>query len=350
MNEQTRPLRVSVALCTYNGERFIREQIQSILDQSRRVDEIVLGDDDSADGTVRIVEAMLEGSGIDLLIRHHRPGLGVRANFSDAIAATSGDVIVLCDQDDIWVPTKVERLLDALEGVELVHSDAELIDSKGESLGALLLDELRASQWERENLQKGDALAVLLRRNLVTGATTAVNGEFARAAMPVPEGWIHDEWLALLAALDHSLRLLPEALTLYRQHENNQIGAKKESLLARTARMLKPDPTDDRRRLLRATSASSYALRAARGSEEDRARLREAAAHQRARSLMPSGRISRIPTILTEAFSGRYSRCSRGVLTLGRDILQVKESEGKGRGISQKNSENPCDLPEKSAD
>lgn len=323
-NDQESPLRVSVALCTHNGERFIGEQIASILDQTRRVDEIVLGDDDSHDATVDIVESMLAGSGIDLRIRRHRPGLGVGANFADAISATTGDAVILCDQDDIWLPEKVERLLAALDGVELVHSDALLVDSRGESLDALLLDELRASRWERDNLRSGDALAVLLKRNLVTGATAAVDGAFARAAMPVPEGWIHDEWLALLAALDHSLRLVPEALTLYRQHENNQIGAKKESLLARTARMLEPDPDDDRRRLLRATSASAHAEKTGRGSEEDRARLREAAAHQRARSLMPTGRLSRIPTILSEATRGRYSRCSRGLLTLGRDLLQVK--------------------------
>ncbi|WP_115726962.1 glycosyltransferase family 2 protein [Actinomyces culturomici] len=322
MNQQH--ARISVALCTYEGERFIEEQVASILAQTRRVDEIVLGDDSPTDGTVDLVRAALEGSGIDLVVRRHRPGLGVRGNFSDAIAATTGDAVLLCDQDDVWEPNKVEALLAALEEVELVHTDAILIDSAGAPLGTTLLSALRVSEWEKRNLERGDALAVLLKRNLVTGATTAARGDFARAAMPVPDGWIHDEWLALLAALDHSLRLLPEPLTRYRQHENNQIGAKKESYPARVRRMLAPDPDDDRRRLLRALSAAAYAERTGRGTEADRARLAESARHQRARSLMPTGRAERIPTILREGVSGRYSRCSRGILTLGRDLLQVK--------------------------
>ena len=328
----TTGVRISVALCTYEGERFIGEQIASILAQTRSVDEIVVGDDSQSDTTLAIVLEMLEASGIDLVIRRHRPGLGVRANFSDAIAATTGDVVVLCDQDDLWEPDKVERLLEALDEVELVHTDATLIDANGDPLGTTLLRELRVTAWEQRNLEAGDALGVLLKRNLVTGATAALRGDFARGAMPVPEGWIHDEWLALLAALDHSLRLLPEPLTRYRQHEHNQIGAKKESYPARVRRMLAPDPDDDRRRLIRAHSAATFAEQTGRGDALDRERLAEAARHQRARSLMPTGRIARLPAILSEAVSGRYSRCSRGILTMGRDLLQVK-GEGGLRGI-----------------
>lgn len=318
------PSRISVALCTYNGENYIGEQVQSILEQTRRVDEIVLGDDGSTDRTLDIVTEALVDSGIDLVIRKHDTALGVRDNFSDAISATSGDVIILCDQDDKWHPTKVERLLAALDDCELVHSDARLVDAEGVPLGSNLLDELRVNAWERANLQDGDALAVLLKRNLVTGATTAVRGDFARSAMPVPQGWIHDEWLALLAALDHSLRLVPEALTDYRQHGNNQIGAKKESLVHRVSRMLAPDPDDDERRLMRAISAHEFARQHLRGSDEDRDRLQEAALHQRTRRLMPTGRFSRILPIVREAASGRYARCSRGILTVGRDLLQEK--------------------------
>ena len=323
-------VRISVALCTYNGAAYIGEQIDSILAQTRPVDEIIIGDDASADATCDIIEARLLAAGVNHRIRRHDPALRVAGNFSDAIGATTGDVIILCDQDDVWHPDKVARLVDALdpgdpEGPELVHSDARLVDADGEPLGSDLLDELGASRWERDNLIDGDALAVLLHRNLITGATCAVRGDFARAAMPVPDGWIHDEWLAMLAALDHRLRLLPEALTDYRQHGGNVIGAKKEGMIHRAARMLAPDPDDDRRRLVRALSAADYARATGRGGEEDRARLAEAAAHQRARSLMPTGRLARIPTILAEALSGRYARCSRGVLTLGRDLLQVKE-------------------------
>ncbi len=325
-SQLTSPCRISIALCTYRGEDFIADQIASILNQTLPVHEIVLGDDSPDEGTIRIVESMLADSAIDLVIRPHRKALGVKDNFSDAISSTTGDVIFLCDQDDVWAPNKVERILPHLTEVELVHTDAELIDSEGLPLDTTLLRELRVRAWEKKNLENGDALAVLLKRNLVTGATTAVRGDFARAAMPVPDGWIHDEWLAMLAALDHSLRLLPETLTYYRRHANNQIGAQRESLLHRGLRLLAADPDDDQRRLIRALSAAEFVTRTQRGSGHDRARIAELAHHQRVRSLMPTGRLLRTPPILKEGVSGRYFRCSRGLLTLCRDILQVKES------------------------
>lgn len=321
--------RISVALCTHNGQAYLEEQLLSILAQTRPADEIVLGDDASTDGTVDLARKVLAGSGIDLILRLHDPALGVRENFADAISATTGDIVILCDQDDVWHPDKVEVLVAALEAegpgvVDLVHSDARLVDAHGDPLGSNLLEELRTSTWERENLQSGDALAVLLRRNIVTGATLAVRGDFARAAMPVPKGWIHDEWLAMIAAVGGTLRLCPQVLTDYRQHGRNQIGAKKEPLFARVRRMSAPDPVDDRRRLDRATSAAAVAAERGLGTPAQRKRLEEAARHQRARSALPRNRILRLGPILAEVLAGRYHRCSRGWLTVGRDIVQVR--------------------------
>lgn len=318
--------RISVALCTYNGERFIAQQIESILAQSMPVDEIVLGDDASSDNTVQIVEERVAGTNIDLMVRRHNPGLGVRSNFADAISATTGDVIILCDQDDVWHQDKVEKLVEALDDKELVHSDARLVDAEGNPKGSALLEELNVSAWEKRNLVDGDALAVLLKRNLVTGATAAVKGEFARSIMPVPDGWIHDEWLAFIAAFDRQLVLLPEALTDYRQHENNQIGVKKEPLSVQIKRKISADSHDDARRLTRALSASHFVNTTQRGTAEQRHRLEEAVKHQQARSLMPKGHFSRIPALMSEASKGNYSKYSRGIWALGRDLLRSFDS------------------------
>lgn len=318
--------RISVALCTYNGERFIAQQIESILAQSMPVDEIVLGDDASSDNTVQIVEERVAGTNIDLMVRRHNPGLGVRSNFADAISATTGDVIILCDQDDVWHQDKVEKLVETLDDKELVHSDARLVDAEGNPKGSALLEELNVSAWEKRNLVDGDALAVLLKRNLVTGATAAVKGEFARSIMPVPDGWIHDEWLGFIAAFDCQLVLLPEALTDYRQHENNQIGAKKEPLFVQIKRKISADSDDDARRLTRALSASHFVNATQRGTAEQRHRLEEAVKHQQARSLMPKGHFSRIPSLMGEASKGNYSKYSRGIWAFGRDLLRSFDS------------------------
>lgn len=325
-------IRVSVALCTHNGGAFIREQVESILAQTLPVNEIIIGDDASTDDTIAIIEGLLKNTSVHYQVRRHNPGLGVRDNFTDAISATTGDVIILCDQDDRWHSTKVEELVTVLErGRSLVHSDAALVDHSGADLHSTLLDTLKATDWERRNLHNGDALAVLLRRNLVTGATAAVDGTFARALMPVPEGWIHDEWLAMAAAVDGALSLYPKVLTDYRQHQNNQIGAKKETLAARLNRMMAPDVDDDLRRLRRAISAARILPERRIGTPKEWDRLAEAEAHQRFRAALPRNRMLRIPAVVAELIRGRYSRYSRGMLTLARDIVQVHGHERRRR-------------------
>ncbi|QPK81721.1 glycosyltransferase family 2 protein [Schaalia sp. ZJ405] len=323
---------VSVALCTHNGAEFIAAQVRSIIDQTSPVDEIVLGDDDSTDETVEIVERVLEGTPVRLRVRRHSPALRVRGNFSDAIGATTGDVVILCDQDDVWHPRKVETLVAAIaQGNDLVHSDARLVDASGDPLGTTLLGSLGVSQWEKRQLSGGDAVAVLLRRNLVTGATTALNGQFARAVMPVPEGWIHDEWMAMLAALRGRLRLLPVQLTDYRQHDNNEIGVNKGGLKGRLARLLVSDVDDDVRRLRRAYALESAVADAQWISADNAQRVREFREHQVFRAQLPKSRVLRLPRILAECVRGRYSRYSRGWLTVARDLLQVHGPDRRQR-------------------
>ena len=201
-------MRVSVALCTHQGERWIEEQLRSILAQTVPVAEIVVGDDASTDRTPDIVRALAAETDVPIRIRHHAVALGVAGNFADAIAATTGDVVALSDQDDVWHPDRLERLLPHLDGVALVHSDARLVDADGAPLGATLADSLEMSAWERAAMADGRAVQALLRRNLVTGATAIVRRDAAMAALPIPAGWIHDEWLAMCAALGGGVRFV----------------------------------------------------------------------------------------------------------------------------------------------
>lgn len=315
--------RISVALCTHNGHRYIGEQIDSILAQTLPVDEIIVGDDASADDTLNIIRERVVGTGISLVVRSHVPPLGVRENFADAISASTGDIVILCDQDDWWYPTKVARLAAELgKGALMVHSDARLVDPRRSPIGATLLRTLRVSTWEKQCLISGKGFDVLLRRNLVTGATAAVNGNFARQALPIPDGWIHDEWLAMLAALEGGLYLLPEVLTDYRQHANNQIGARKVRYLERAIRVITGDDQDDFRRFTRANALVQIARERSLGQPEQRRHLEQAARHQSLRLSLPSSRLKRIVPILRELWQGSYQRYSRGWLTALRDLLQ----------------------------
>ncbi|WP_175414083.1 glycosyltransferase family 2 protein [Agrococcus sp. SGAir0287] len=314
--------RVSVALCTHQGERFLERQLRSILAQSHPVDEIVVGDDASTDGTIAIVERVAAETTVPILLERHDPPLGVAANFADAIGRTSGDVVALCDQDDVWHPDKVERMLRALECVDLAHSDARLVDEEGALLGTTLLDSLEATQEERARMADGRALDALLRRNLVTGATVLVRRSAAVAALPVPEGWIHDEWLAIVSALGGGVRLLPSPTIDYRQHGANQIGVRRLSLRQKVGRLLEDDSGAHARKALRATSLAREARARGLGTAAQRRILDEKAAHERRRAELPRARVLRVPGVVAGVVRGRYARLSRGLLDVARDLLE----------------------------
>lgn len=315
-------MRVSVALCTHQGERWIEEQLRSILAQTRPVDEIVIGDDASTDGTLAIVEAIAATTDVPIRIRRHDAPLGVAANFADAIAATTGDVVALSDQDDVWHADRIERLLPALDGVDLVHTDARLVDASGAPLGAGLADSLEMTPWEREAIEGGRALDALLRRNLVTGATVLLRRDAAIAALPVPAGWIHDEWLAMCAALGGGTRYVPEQTIDYRQHGSNQIGVRRLGLRGKLDRLFEADSGKHGRKAARATSLAREAqLRGiARGEVLDA--LVEKARHERSRARLPRQRLLRVPGVLRGLVRGRYGRYSRGALDVARDLLE----------------------------
>lgn len=312
---------MSVALCTFEGARFIEAQLRSILDQTHAVSEIVVSDDGSSDDTLQIVDRVAADSAIPIAVRRHEP-LGVAGNFADAIGATTGDVIALSDQDDVWHPGRIERLLPELAGVDLVHTDARLVDADGRDLGTTLLESLEASAWERDRMQHGGAFEALLRRNLVTGATVLVRGDVARSSMPVPEGWIHDEWLAMACALRGGVRLVPEATIDYRQHGANAIGVQSLSFGEKLRRLVDADGGAHDRKARRASSAAATAARLQLGTSTQRAALVEKARHERTRAALPAGRLARVPTILRGLAHGRYRSYSRGVLDVARDLLE----------------------------
>ena len=315
-------MRVAVALCTHQGERWIEEQLRSILAQTVPVAEIVVGDDASTDRTLAIVRAVAGETDVPVRIRQHEVALGVAGNFADAIAATRGDVVALSDQDDVWRPDRLERLLPHLESVALVHSDARLVDGDGRPLGATLADSLEMSAWERAAMADGRAVEALLRRNLVTGATALVRRDAALAALPVPAGWIHDEWLAMCAALGDGVRFVPEATIDYRQHGENQIGVRRLGAAAKVRRLLEADSGKHALKALRATSLATEAARRGLATGAVLDALIEKARHERERARLPRQRLLRVPRVVRGVAAGRYRRYSRGALDIARDLLE----------------------------
>lgn len=339
MAEQTpargRAPRISVALCTHNGAAHVEQQVRSILAQVPAPAELIVGDDASSDDTVAVIEravaAMRDADpGLELHVEVIRrvPALGVVGNFAATLAACTGELIALSDQDDVWHAgrlTALAALFAADDGLLLAHSDARLVDGDGAPLGLTLLDALEATPAERAGLQHGDGFSVLLRRNLVTGATAMLRRELLDAAAPFPADWVHDEWLAAIAAAVGRVRLLPEPLTDYRQHGGNQIGARRPTMADRWARLREPR-ADRALRLVRRAEALAERLEAlaAAGTvtPERLAQARAKRDHEARRAALPRLPIARIPAVVAGALAGRYGRYSRGAIDVLRDLVQ----------------------------
>lgn len=204
---------ISVCMAVYNGERYLRQQLASILVQLAADDEIIVVDDGSSDGTMDLVRALH-----DPRIRlHANPGnLGVLRTFERAIAEARGEIIFLSDQDDVWLPGKVSRFLQAFgsnPGIVLVISDAQVIDAGGQLLAASFFQERGgfAAGWLRN-----------LAKNRYLGCAMAFRSSLKEVVLPLPRDIpMHDMWIGILASLRGSVKYIAEPLTAYRRHLSN---------------------------------------------------------------------------------------------------------------------------------
>lgn len=208
---------ISVAMATYNGERFLRQQLDSILLQTCTNLEIIICDDKSTDTTYKILrEYALHDSRIILF--QNETNLGLVKNFEKALCLCTGDYIALADQDDIWFPEKIETLLNNIQDYDLIHSDAMLIDENN------TIFEKSFSSYSHKN--HSQSFLDYLFSNNVTGCTALFKRSLLDGNIPLPRDvHVHDWWLAILAAKRNGVTYIHQPLIYYRQHNNNQIGA-----------------------------------------------------------------------------------------------------------------------------
>jgi glycosyltransferase involved in cell wall biosynthesis len=307
-------MKVSVALCTYNGERFLAEQLASIRRQTRVPEEVVIRDDRSTDGTARIVEAFARDySGtVDFAVNPRR--LGVTANFEAALAATTGELILLSDQDDVWFPERVASALHAFEAdpeLFLLFADARLVDAGGRPLGSTVLQALGVSAAERRLFRSGRAFDVLAKRSMALGASSCLRRTVLRDALPIPSSWMHDEWVALIAAARGRVRCVEDPVIDYRQHDANVTDRPPMSLRELWVAVFRPR-RDFRIDMVERVASLGARLQAMNAPREHLALCAEKLQHVRIRGSLPPLRPMRVVPILREAWTGRYRRCSTG--------------------------------------
>lgn len=319
---------VSVALCTYNGAAFLQEQLDSIAAQTRLPDELVIGDDRSSDATLALVERFRVHAPFPVRVLARTVNLGTSANFSETLRATDADLVFLSDQDDRWSPHKVAHMVAEFErrpDLLVLHTNARLVDASGQPLGMDLFTAYEVSAEELQRIAGGRAFDALIRRNVATGATMAVRQRLLRIALPAPSEWVHDEWLAIIASAlgPGAVGVLDEALIDYRQHERNQIGARKLGLREKVARAFRARGTFYDEQLRRATllraKIDAIDPPVARDVVE---RLDEKLGHLRFRATLPRNRLRRVAPVLAELGAGRYARYSTGLRSVVRDLFE----------------------------
>jgi glycosyltransferase involved in cell wall biosynthesis len=296
-----------------------------MVEQTVPLHEIVISDDSSDDSTLDIVEAVVSRSSIPLRIVRGERNLGIRKNFERGLLVSSGDIVFLADQDDVWRPDKVERMLEEFSHrpeLGLLFTDARLINGDGDSLHRTLFRSLRIADRERRRVSTGLAFDALLRRNLATGATIAVRRAIVLRALPIPEGWLHDEWLAVVAAASSRIDFLDEPLTDYRQHDSNHIGSGRDDLRS-ILKKLRSCRRCFNRRLLRRTELQIERLRFLEPavSESQIASLQSKLQHLQRRCELPQSRLARVPTVIRECLNGGYRHYSSGLRSVCGDLF-----------------------------
>ena len=224
-------MKISIALCTCNGERYLLEQLKSIESQTRKPDELIVCDDKSSDRTLDILYLFKKTCQFPMYIYENESKLGSTRNFEKTIQLCGGEIIALSDQDDIWKSDKLEKIVAEFEkcpDIGYVFSDAELVDEQLKLIHRRLWKSLGFQGVRYRQFVRGDQFSCLFRRNIVTGATMAFRSSLRNLVLPFPlnTSWLHDGWIALIASSTGNYgRPLPEPLMLYRQHSGQQVGA-----------------------------------------------------------------------------------------------------------------------------
>lgn len=231
---------VTVLLCTYNGAAYVRAQLQSILDQTVQDLHVVVSDDGSTDETLSIVEAMAAAHpGRITILRQDPPTGSAQRHFLKLLVERAYDMtdyIMLSDQDDVWLPEKVEKTLARMQADEaacraageahasiLVHCDSRIVDRA--------LREIAPSFVAYQKMTPSRCqLQQLLVQNNVVGGALMMNRALAERITEIPAHCVmHDQWIALVASAFGHIDFVPESLYLYRQHGDNVLGAGKGS-------------------------------------------------------------------------------------------------------------------------
>ncbi len=220
-------MKLSIALTTYNGAKYLGEQLDSFKAQTRQPDELVVCDEQSSDATAQILSDFQGASPFPVRVVINESRLGIIANFEKAIGLCSGDVIFLSDQDDFWHPDKLARhqaIYEANPDVGLVFSDATVVDGDRKPLGMRMNEHLGITPDRLAQLNGPRALHLLVRRPFLLGCTISFRASLRRFLNPFPANQLHDNWIPFALSTVTRFQGVAEPLIDYRRHNQQVVG------------------------------------------------------------------------------------------------------------------------------
>lgn len=322
---------VSIALCTYNGEKFLQDQLESYTHQTKLPDELIICDDQSTDNTVKIIESFQDSAPFNVRLYVNPSRLGSTKNFEHAISQCTGDIIFLSDQDDWWYQQKIRTVVERLGEKDNracggVFSDAEIVDENMIYQNRNLWESIGFNRKKRRNFARGETIPLLFKRDVVTGATMAFDANFKKLILPIPENWVHDAWISLMLAYASNLCMIEQPLIKYRQHRFQQIGARKPTFshraeAIRTGLHNKNDYYLQEAGILKQAYERILKFQAELKDPCSIKVLRDNIDHLENRASIRNGDASRIIIPMKELVSGRYHKYSLGWNSFFKDLV-----------------------------
>jgi glycosyltransferase involved in cell wall biosynthesis len=314
-------MKISVAMTTYNGARYVRDQLDSIFAQTRVPDELIVCDDRSTDATPELLREYSARAPFPMRLVFNEQRLGSTKNFEQAIRLCTGDIIALSDQDDVWYPHKlatIERRFESDAGLGLVFTNGDLIDAGGKRLPVDMWKAFGFNPRMQQMLAGARAYDLLLSWSFITGATAAFRAEFKALLLPIPAEtptFVHDRWIAVLIGAVSRIGLFHESLIAYRLHSNQQIGTGTPLL----ARLVTPSHTSSDQIALAAMRDRLASNPSTKPEFLGALDVRER--HLSIRTAFPRNAVSRFRGVALEYASGRYNRYPMPLAYAMRDLL-----------------------------
>ncbi|PWT96239.1 MAG: glycosyltransferase family 2 protein [Blastocatellia bacterium] len=322
----------SVAMCTFNGADFLPAQLESLAAQTLKPTELIICDDGSTDSTQSILREFATQAPFPVSIHTNSHTLGVVENFERAIGLCSGELIALCDQDDVWVPSKLQNLTDAFRQTSepgLVFSNGEIVDQNLQSLGTTLWQVFKFDEEKRKSLSF-ERFEFLVPGWTVTGATLALRSRYRELCLPIPRNlpMIHDGWIALAIAAVAPVVAINEMLIKYRCHEKQHTGvpdySTRELRRSLTAALQYQSSYAELARILTKLRERLLANRTKFDCQNGLQRTEQYLKHLEERSVMRSRKFGRIPAVFRELASRRYHMYSNGFRSAAKDLLSLR--------------------------